>query len=135
MKKGRGKLPSLTNVQKKGIEKLGQVLCPGNATLPSFTDSKVVDQAERCFSYLTREDQEGLGLLLQILGFLPAFVARFLLWLVDTANQSPSFIAPTLRLLQVGLKGFVYSLYYSDGRVRSLLGWNTKCTVTSRSSE
>ena len=128
-------MPSLTSTQKKGLEKLGQILCPGHAALPSFSASGVIDQADRCFSYLTPEDQEGLGMLLQFLGFLPAFFAKVLLSVVDKANRWPAFLAPTLRLLQVGLKGFVYSLYYSDGRVRSLLGWDTKCTITNRSSD
>ncbi len=67
-------------------------------------------------------------MLLQVLGFLPAFFARLVLKLAGTANSWPAFAAPTLRLLQVGLKGFVYSLYYSDERVRSLLGWKTSIT-------
>jgi len=118
-------LPSLTKTQLKGIEKLGNVLCPGNDVLPSFSHSGVLAQAERCYGYLTYEDKQGLGFLLRLLGVAPLFCTRLLLSLVDTANSWPGFVAPTLRLLQVGLKGFIYSLYYSDARVRSLLGWQT----------
>ena len=118
-------MPSLTKAQLRGIEKLGNALCPGNEVLPSFTHSGVLAQADRCYGYLTDDDQRGLGMLLWLLGMLPSFCSRVLISVVDTANSWPSFIAPVLRLLQVGLKGFVYSLYYSDTRVRTLLGWQT----------
>ena len=121
-------MPSLNKQQLKGISKLGAVLCPGTPQLPAFASTAALSQADRCFSFLTPEDQEGLGGLLWWLGFFPGFVARLLLRLADTANRWPNPVAPLLRLLQIGLKGFVYSLYYSDAEIRKALGYVTSVT-------
>lgn len=125
-------MPSLNKWQLKGISKLGKILCPGTAQLPTFSATGALSQADRCFSFLTAEDQEGLGGLLQWLGILPAFVARFAIALADSANRWPASVAPTLRLLQIGLKGFVYSLYYADAEVRKALGFVTAVNGTAK---
>lgn len=125
-------MPSLTKRQLKGITKLGNILCPGTAKLPAFSSSKALTGADRCFGYLTPEDQEGLGMLLYWLGVFPTFVAAFLIRLVNTANRWPKFISPLLRLLQIGLKGFVYSLYYSDDEIRKSLGYVTSVSGVAR---
>ncbi len=125
-------MPALNKWQLRGVTKLGNVLCPGTAKLPSFSSSKALANADRCYGYLTAEDQAGLGTLLYWLGIFPGGVARLLIKLVDTANRWPKFIAPLLRLLQIGLKGFIYSLYYSDAEIRKALGYVTSVQGVAR---
>src|SRR5690606_6167060 len=56
----------------------------------------------------------GFKLLTALLGLLPAFIIRLLLWSVARNEHVPGTIGALLRQINLGLRGVVFTLYYSN---------------------
>ena len=109
----------------RGIVKAGDLLVPGNQRLPSFSASGLIKDADRMLAYMTESDRSGLVALAQVLRILPKWAIQMLLWLAARGDRFPDFLGSMLRQVDVGLKGFVYTMYYSDPSIRKRLGWDT----------
>ena len=96
-----------------GLEKIGDVLIPGSAELPCFTGASVTRHIDRALTMLQRDDQEGLKLVLPIFSYLPRFVTRAIFNFLGRQRDAEHALAPAFRLLDIGLIGLIYSLYYS----------------------
>lgn len=115
----------LTPKATRGLQKTGDLLVPGVAGLPSFSASGLLRDADRVLDYLPEGDRRGLLSLAETLAPLPAWLIRLILWLAARADRFPDFVGSLLRQIDLGLKGFLYTLYYSDPVVRKQLGWDT----------
>ena len=131
--RGEGKSPaaqraaaSLTPSQRRTLDRLGDLMIPGDGELPSFSASGCADQADRMLAHMYDADREGVMLLLGVFRFLPAFAIRAILRLADHQAAFPDPIGAGLRMIGVGVKGVVMTLYYSglDGRVLPAIGWD-----------
>ena len=116
----------LTPKATAGLTKAGDVLVPGNGTLPSFSGSGLLSEADRILDYLPETDRTGLIGLAEGLSLAPHWLLRFLFWITVHADYFPGVIASPLRQVDVGLKGFIFTLYYSNPQVREQLGWTAK---------
>ena len=75
------------------------------------------------------DDVRDLGYLLLVLNYLPLFIIRLLLDLTSKTEQMPALIAPLFRQLNIGLKGVVFSLYYSGCQPITRTGTNTLAII------
>jgi hypothetical protein len=114
---------SLTAKATRGFLKVGDLLVPGGDGLPSFSESGLITNAHRMLDYVPEGDRKGLIGLAEALARLPRWALRALFWACDRADRFPGPAASLLRQVDLGLKGFVYTLYYSDPAVRRKLGW------------
>jgi len=118
----------LTSVQKAGLLKVGDLFVPGGGELPSFSDSHCVEQADRMLAHMYESDRGSLCLLLAVFRFLPRFLLRGLFRLTDAQEVFPGPIGALLRMINIGVKGMVMTLYYSDvgegASVYSAIGWD-----------
>jgi len=120
-----GALPeTLSAAQLAGLRKVGDIMIPGDADMPRFSASGCAEQADRMIAFMNAGDREGITLLLGVFRFLPTFVIRGVLALIDRHASFPEPIAGGLRLLNIGVKGVVMTLYYSglDARGEILAG-------------
>lgn len=97
----------------KALEKIGDVLIPGNVELPSFSQAGVTRHVDKALSGLTKDDQDGLKLILPLLGIFPRFILNFLMNFLAKQRDRDHALAPILRHLDIGLTGLIFSLYYS----------------------
>jgi acyl-CoA reductase-like NAD-dependent aldehyde dehydrogenase len=124
--------------QLKGLLKIGDVLIPGDDVLPSFSASGCATAAPRMLPYLNEGDRRGVELLLAVFRFLPRFAVRALFWLTEQHRTLPEPLAAPLRLANLGVKGVVMTLYYSDvgsgSSVHAAIGWDAKIVETGATS-
>jgi acyl-CoA reductase-like NAD-dependent aldehyde dehydrogenase len=116
--------------QLKAVLKLGNIIIPGDEKLPSFENSKVINQLDRMLDYMNKDDLEGISSLMTFFYYFPAFLIKWILLLSEKNQQFPHFIGAPLRMVQLGLKGIIFSLYYSDidenGSILDQLNWKTE---------
>ncbi len=120
MKLGSSQFFNITQLE--AIEKLGDIICPANGAFPKFSDTGCIQNIDTVMAPAHEEDIKLLGLLLIVLRYTPVFIIRMLLNLMNKAEQMPRFIAPLFRLLNISLKGIVFSLYYSNITKESYTG-------------
>ena len=113
----------LNETAARGLCKVGDILIPGGEGFPSFTESGVVGDADRALEYLPKGDREGLVTLLKVIAFMPRFKIRWLITLLDEDMFFP-FIGGLLRLLRLGIKWIVYTVYYSHPKIHPLVHWD-----------
>jgi aldehyde dehydrogenase (NAD+) len=120
----------LTPAQMAGLLKIGDVLIPGDDVMPSFSGAECAAQADRMLLYMNQGDRDGVRLLLGIFRFLPAVLLRAIFALTDRHERFPEPLAALLRLVNLGIKGVVMTLYYSDvgagPSVHERIGWDAR---------
>jgi hypothetical protein len=120
----------LTETQFKGLLKAGDILIPGEGDLPSFSASRCAAQIDRMLPHMTASDRNGFKAVLAVFRFLPRFAVHAILALTEQHRRFPEVIGAVLRMLNIGVKGAVMTLYYSDvgegPSIRDIIGWDAK---------
>lgn len=121
----------LSPLQLRGLSKAGDLMLPGSATLPRFSRTASLAYVENIASHLTAPDFSGLKFICALMGLLPVFLVKGLLAVATRADQLPDLLGTSLRQLNIGLKGLIMSLYYSDyTQARAIhrgIGWDAHC--------
>src|SRR4029434_8487261 len=121
---------TLTRGQLAGLLKVGDLMVPGDNELPSFSDSGCAQHADRMIAHMNAGDRDGLTMLLGVFRFVPSILLRGLLRLTDRHRAFPEPIAAALRMVGVGVKGVVMTLYYSgideQRRILRAIKWDAK---------
>jgi acyl-CoA reductase-like NAD-dependent aldehyde dehydrogenase len=97
-----------------GLIRLGDILVPGDERLPSFSDSGCVHEVDRMMDALYEDDRRDLCRLLSCFGFLPTIVLRAVFSLVPPGSRLPGLLGAPFRTLDIGTKGVVMTLYWSN---------------------
>lgn len=101
------------SLQLKSLNKLGDILIPGDHEFPSFSKLGCVEHFDRIADYMPEGDRNDLKLLLTVFYFIPkpllGFKMRVLEWMFDHDVPMPG----VFRLIRLGVRGLVMSLYYS----------------------
>lgn len=123
----------LSPTQMRGLAKVGDVVVPGDDLLPSFTASGAPDHVDRMLDHMTDFDRDGVKLLLTVFRFLPGFLIAAILTLAGRDKSFPGPLGAACRMVNIGIKGVVLSLYYSDlgpqPRVLPAIGYDAKIVV------
>ncbi len=117
-----------------GLLKLGDVVIPGDKHLPKFSETEFVLEIDRMLDYMEEEDLEGLKLLMSIFRPAPKFIIRLILQISEFHQSVPYFIGTPLRMIKLGLKGIIFTLYYSGlkdtekngKRIHKIIGWDAE---------
>ena len=121
-----------TRAQLQVINRIGDIIAPGDGVLPQFSECGLVEHVDRMVAYLPPSDIASLRLLANMLRFAPDFAIRLLLRLTSLDRYFPGPSGATLRKLDIGLRGIVFSLYYSflddsasqGQRIKDGIGWD-----------
>jgi acyl-CoA reductase-like NAD-dependent aldehyde dehydrogenase len=97
----------LSPLQIKGLNKLGDVVCPGAKELPRFSKTNVYQHVDRMLDYMPEEDLSGIKILLGFFAFTPKFIIHLIIKLTEKAKTG------LFRLINTALKGIIFTLYYS----------------------
>ena len=123
--------------QLKGLEKAGDVLLPGTRTMPSFSDTGSICHMDRMAAYLSEDDLSGLKLLLTLFRWMPRWKIRLLFKLCGRSRRMPGILGAGLRMIDIGVKGAVFSPYYANltapgyqgPRVHDAIDWHPKLAL------
>ncbi len=102
--------------QSRALNRLGNVICPGDHEYPSFTDLDVIHHADVVLHELPEADLKDLKLLLTVLFFLPAPVMMLMMSVLEKMKDMEGSIGTLVRMLLFGLRGITLALYYSGLR-------------------
>lgn len=100
----------------KGLLKIGEFYCPKNGEFPSFKECAGTFKLNNMVINVPKDDFQSLNLVLGIFSFLPNFILKIIVNACTNSQKSKSdgIISSTLRLLNIGLRGMCYSIYYSE---------------------
>ncbi len=122
---------TVTKRQRRGLLRLGDIVVPGDEALPSFSDSGCAQGIDRMLPYMHEGDRDSLLMLLDACAVLPRPAIRGVVALASGADRAPAPVASLLRMANIGIKGVVCSLYYSDivagprqGQIHRAIGWD-----------
>jgi hypothetical protein len=96
------------------LERIGDLMLPGDGEFPAFSQTGCIAFVDDLLRYMDPKDRDNVITLLKMLSFAPTPLLRA--WLCQTR------LTPTLRLIELGLKGLVMSLYYSNKTAPSYAG-------------
>jgi aldehyde dehydrogenase (NAD+) len=123
--------------QLKGLSKAGDVLLPGTGNSPSFSATGCIAHMDRMAAYLAEDDLYGLKMLLSLFKWMPAWMISLIFKLCDKNDVFPGAIGAGLRMLEIGVKGAVFSPYYANlshpgytgKKVHDAIGWHPKLAL------
>jgi acyl-CoA reductase-like NAD-dependent aldehyde dehydrogenase len=123
----------LNDRQLSGLKKLGDIILPGDSELPAFSKTGFELHVDRICKYMNQDDLEGIELLLSIFSWLPSLAIRILLKIAQKPRGEGS-LAALFRQLDIGLKGIIFTLYYSNletanekaKNIHSVIGWDSQ---------
>jgi hypothetical protein len=97
----------------KGLNRIGDILIPGQGDFPSFSAYQCVEHIDDLVEFAPSADIKDLGLVLSMLSFLPAITLKWLVNKMASAHKDDSILGSLFRQLNMGIRGIVFSLYYS----------------------
>ncbi|HXH75617.1 MAG TPA: aldehyde dehydrogenase family protein [Bacteriovoracaceae bacterium] len=114
----------------KGLSKAGDIVLPGGEGFPRFSETEFIKHFGRIAYYMNQDDREGFKLLTAMMGVMPSFIVRFILWMATMNHLFPGPLGAVLRQINMGVRGVLFTMYYSgvDGpgkRVLKQLNYNT----------
>ncbi|MCC7441198.1 MAG: hypothetical protein IT285_06180 [Bdellovibrionales bacterium] len=112
----------LSGLQYRGLQKLGDVYCPGDSEYPRFSTLGCGEHADTMLEVMPAQDLGDLKMLLTIFGILPRFSVRMLVTMIEGISGLPGPIGAILRLMRFGMKGLSISLYWSGLKGEAFAG-------------
>ena len=106
----------------KGLNKVGDILIPSLDGWPSFSQLGCAEHVDRVVEDLPISDRDGVGLLFGLFFFLPEFFIVGLLNFLERNHAGNLPAGAILRQIRMGVRGIVYSLYYSGWKGSSYSG-------------
>lgn len=116
----------------KGLLKAGDILIPGEGEFPSFSKANLLQHLPRIMNDMYEDDREGFKALTIVLGILPVFMVRFIMYLASQDNKFPGPLGAVMRQIHIGVRGVLFTLYYSGIDQDEILPkLNYKTTINS----
>lgn len=115
--------------QLRGLDRLGDVYLPGDGVLPAFSATGCSSEIDSVLEYLPDGDRSDLGLLLRILGWVPAFLVAGFVWLTERGESVPGGLGALLRFARIGTRGLVMSLYWDHPEVLAAIDYEVGVVV------
>lgn len=99
-----------------GILKMGNIYCPKTSEFPGYDEVADRQVYNRLVENVPPDDFSALNLVLAIFSFLPGFILKWLVGVMEGAMDKPGDgpILSALRQLNLGLRGLIYSTYYTE---------------------
>ena len=108
----------------KGLNRIGDIFIPRAGDLPCFSEFGGIEHIDDFVAYAPEEDIANLNLVLGILSVLPRGMLRWAISQMAAASNKDGRLATLLRQLNIGLRGILFSCYYSGKAGSSYSGRN-----------
>jgi hypothetical protein len=113
----------------KGLNRIGDVFIPGEGDLPSFSEFNGIEHVDDVIAYTPEEDIASLNMVLSIFSILPEGMLRWAADQMVAASYRDGLLDGLLRQLNIGLKGIMFSCYYSGKGGSNFTGQNPLDTI------
>ncbi len=109
--------PEKTQIKKshiKGLYKLGNVVIADYSGFPSFEEIRPENYLNRMIDYMYNDDREPVLIILTLFSVLPLFIVRWKMKFIDWGATWKGAPGAVFRMLQIALKGMIFTIYYTD---------------------
>ncbi len=106
------------------VNRIGDIIIPHSNEFPSFSEAGGIEHIDDIMSYTPPGDVKDLNMVLSILAYCPGFVLNILVKQMLSSNKKTGPLSPILRQLDIGLRGIVFTCYYSGKTGSSYKGKN-----------
>ncbi|MTI14563.1 hypothetical protein [Sansalvadorimonas verongulae] len=120
------------------INRIGNLFVPAGNNFPSFSESGCLYNIDDVLALTPEWDRQSLKRVLSILSICPNAALSWLLKTLQSADSMPTWsdvLTSQLRLLLFGLRGMIFTLYYSGqgnpyqpNRVYEAMDYHVSCT-------
>jgi len=97
----------------KGLNRIADVLIPQDGDMPSFSQFGGIEAIDTVIAYLPAEDVSLLNYALTVFSVMPNGFLRWIVREMENALDKTGTIPSLLRQLNMGLRGIIFSCYYS----------------------
>ncbi|MCX4028129.1 hypothetical protein H0A36_09230 [Endozoicomonas sp. SM1973] len=124
------------------LQQVGDILAPGYGQLPSFSETGCLHHIDEVLDFTSKQNIKELKNLLTCLSFLPSRCIPLFISSLNTLSHIPGFIGQQCRLGFWGVKGLIFSLYYSNltdpyqntSRVYDAINYHVSCQPITQSN-
>lgn len=88
-------------------------MLPENGDFPAFSHTGSLEHIDKLVAYAPADDIKDLNMALTILSYMPNFVLRWVVKRMENSAYDNSMLGTTFRQLDFGLRGLIFSCYYS----------------------
>lgn len=120
----------ISPTQERGISRVGDVMLPGTESMPPFSGVDCMKDVDRVLAYVPPTDLSDLKMLLVVLAYMPGPLLRGFVWLLEQSTLIP--LPGILRVIRLGLRGIVMSLYYGHPAIHQKLGYQVSVYLDDR---
>lgn len=112
----------LNQAQLTGLLKVGDILIPKSNLFPCFSEVGCIEHIDSILSEAHAADRKELAMICRFFNYLPCWCLKLIFKLSTQHEKFPDLIGTQLRMLNLGVNGIVYSLYYSNMTGKSYQG-------------
>lgn len=109
--------------------RLGKVVLYEENWIP-FSAVRPEKNINRMIDYMYEDDRKSILVLLRIFSVMPRFVIKAVMNLIIRGSKWKGMAGAPFRMLQIGLKGLIFTLYYADTtddkQIHKQINWDAK---------
>ncbi len=108
----------------KGLKKIGDIFLPQNGEFPAYSQVADTSALSMLLKNAPPDDSASLLMVLSIFSYLPKFILKWLVRKLENSMSHPGngILQVTYRQLFMGLRGILFSTYYSEFTDKSYTG-------------
>ncbi|HXH17580.1 MAG TPA: hypothetical protein VNJ07_00750 [Chitinophagales bacterium] len=106
-------MTSLSPRAKKSLVRIGDILLPKNEDFPAFSETGSIEYIDNLTACAPESDIHDLNRVLSMLSYMPDFVLKWLVSKMVNSHNSNGMLSSVFRQLDFGLRGLIFSCYYS----------------------
>ncbi len=106
------------------INKMGDIMLPRTTEFPSFSETGCIEHIDDIIMYTPKEDLSGLNTILGILSVFPNSFLKMMVRNMQSSHSKNGGLSFIFRQLDFGLKGIIFTCYYSGKTGKSFQGKN-----------
>lgn len=103
-----------SNSSINAIKRMGDIIIPRSAEFPSFSDTGCIEHIDDFLKYSPVADLQDLNLILKLISLMPDSMLRWLIKKMRVSHKSTGNISSLFRQLDFGMRGIIFSCYYSN---------------------
>jgi hypothetical protein len=106
----------------KALYRIGDIMVPKNEEFPSYSEVRGLDFIDDVLVYAPENDIADLNMLLSLLNFMPTVILKWLVSKMAESHKEEGALAVVLRQLDFGIRGIIFSTYYTEKTSLSFKG-------------
>lgn len=114
----------LSNSALHTINRMGDLMLPASGDFSSFSQTGCIEHIDDILLFAPEDDISSLNTLLSIMSVFPGSLLKWIIRNMETSHTKNGGISVLFRQLDFGLKGIIFTCYYSGKTGKHFTGKN-----------